>query len=190
MEEQVKLDKRVIKTKKAIRQAFARLLSEKELNMITIKDISDGAEINRKTFHNHYAGVYQLLEEIENEITAALLDSFKDVDFKTNYQNPYEIFTRLTTIINNEPDFYAQLLRMEHNANLNTKIINILVDELRQAFRDGTDLEEVDMDTILLYTTSGIMAVYRNWYNSNREESLEEVAEKVNHITSSIIQGA
>ena len=45
-------DRRVVKTKKAIRNAFAKLLSEKELDKITMKDIAEEANINRKTLYN------------------------------------------------------------------------------------------------------------------------------------------
>jgi len=53
-----KIDRRVVKTKKAIHNAFAKLLTEKELNDITISDIAELADINRKTFYNYYAGIY------------------------------------------------------------------------------------------------------------------------------------
>ena len=43
-----KIDRRVVKTKKAIHNAFAKLLTEKELNDITISDIAELADINRK----------------------------------------------------------------------------------------------------------------------------------------------
>ena len=43
-------DRRITRTKKAIRIALAELLCEKDINTITIKDISEKADINRKTF--------------------------------------------------------------------------------------------------------------------------------------------
>ena len=42
MQEEKKLDRRVIKTKKAIRNAFAKLISEKDINKVTIKDSGYG----------------------------------------------------------------------------------------------------------------------------------------------------
>ena len=51
--EEKKTDRRVIKTKRAIRNAFAELLSHKDINDITIKDIADTADINRKTGCNY-----------------------------------------------------------------------------------------------------------------------------------------
>ena len=61
-----KMDRRVLKTKRAIYNAFVELLSEKEINHITITDISKKADINRKTFYNYYSNTYEVMEEIEN----------------------------------------------------------------------------------------------------------------------------
>ena len=47
-------DRRVLRTKKNIRQAFLHLLSEKSLSQITVKELSDLADINRKTFYMYY----------------------------------------------------------------------------------------------------------------------------------------
>ena len=43
-------DRRVQRTQKNIRNALSSLLSEKELSQITVKELSDKADINRKTF--------------------------------------------------------------------------------------------------------------------------------------------
>ena len=48
-----KQDRRVVKTKRAIRNALVQLLSEKELDQITVKELADRADINRKTFYNY-----------------------------------------------------------------------------------------------------------------------------------------
>ena len=69
MEEMVKRqDRRVSRTKRAIRNAFLNLLAEKELEKITIREIADGADVDRKTVYNYYSGVYDILDELENEL--------------------------------------------------------------------------------------------------------------------------
>ncbi|RIN07979.1 TetR family transcriptional regulator, partial [Staphylococcus shinii] len=60
-------DRRVRKTKKAIKQAFIKLLAEKELERITIQDITTLADINRGTFYLHYEDKYILLSDLEDE---------------------------------------------------------------------------------------------------------------------------
>lgn len=67
-------DRRVRKTKNAIKQAFIKLLAEKELERITIQDITTLADVNRGTFYLHYEDKYILLSDLEDEILASLAD--------------------------------------------------------------------------------------------------------------------
>ena len=50
-EKEKKPDRRVLKTKKAIRNALAQLLAEKELEEITVKEVADTADINLSLIH-------------------------------------------------------------------------------------------------------------------------------------------
>ena len=50
----MQLDRRKVKTQKAVREAFIALASEKSINQITVKEIADLANISRKTFYLNY----------------------------------------------------------------------------------------------------------------------------------------
>ena len=62
-----KIDRRALKTRKAICSAFSQLLAEKELHKITVQEIADKADVNRVTFYKHYLDVYDLYDKIEQE---------------------------------------------------------------------------------------------------------------------------
>lgn len=51
-------------TKKAIKETFIKLLDERPLNQITVKDIVEECGINRNSFYYHYADLPALLEEV------------------------------------------------------------------------------------------------------------------------------
>ena len=51
-------------TKRAIKDAFLRQLTERPLSQITVKDIVEECGINRNSFYYHYEGIPALLEEI------------------------------------------------------------------------------------------------------------------------------
>lgn len=174
-----KTDRRVVKTKKAIRNAFAQLLSEKDINAITIKEIADVADINRKTFYNYYNGVYQIIDEIEDEIVGSFEAALKDIDFKKCIQNPYIIFERLTAIINNDMDFYGHLLKMNANANLISKISASLKTEVKKNFSSQIEMENKRLDIMADYAISGMITVYQSWFNSDRSQSIEEISQIV-----------
>lgn len=61
-------DKRVIKTKIIIKNAFLELLEEKSFEEISIAAICERALISRSTFYAHYEDKYKLLEELYEKI--------------------------------------------------------------------------------------------------------------------------
>lgn len=184
-----KTDRRIIKTKKAIRNAFAELLSKMDIDEITITDIAETADINRKTFYSHYTGIYQLIDEIENEIISAFDDALRGVDFKNIRNNPYEIFKKLTTIINSDLDFYSHLMKTDFNTRLVSKIIQTLKLHVKKSFSDQITIDEKTLDLIIDYAASGMITVYQNWFNSGRTQSIEEISQSIRVMTFSGIYG-
>lgn len=63
MEKPAKVDRRILRTRDAITKAFLALVSEKDLDHITINDIADRANVNRGTLYLHYADKYDLLDQ-------------------------------------------------------------------------------------------------------------------------------
>lgn len=62
-----KIDRRIIKSQKAIKNAFLALMAEKGFDAITIQEISDRADVNRRTFYLHYLDKYDLLDKLTDE---------------------------------------------------------------------------------------------------------------------------
>ena len=60
-------------TSKAIEESFIRLLNERPLDKITIKDIVDDCGISRNTFYYHFQDITALLEHILNASGYGLL---------------------------------------------------------------------------------------------------------------------
>lgn len=71
-----KSDPRIRKTRSAIRSAFIRLMQEKEFDAITVKDIAECAQINRKTFYAHYETKEQIFAQMIEEMFSDLFGTF------------------------------------------------------------------------------------------------------------------
>ena len=65
-----KEDRRVRRTQKLLKESLVQLMSEKAFKDITIKDITERADLNRGTFYLHYSDTYDLLTARER--TASL----------------------------------------------------------------------------------------------------------------------
>lgn len=71
-------DLRVVKTHKAIREAFIILLSEQEYNDIAIQAILERAKVNRATFYKYYSGkgdlAGQMIDDFKQEVSQLFQD--------------------------------------------------------------------------------------------------------------------
>ncbi|HOQ15145.1 MAG TPA: TetR-like C-terminal domain-containing protein, partial [Bacillota bacterium] len=150
-----------------------------DINDITIRDIADLADINRKTFYNYYSGIYQIVDEIENEIVSTYEKVLGEVDIKRDLKNPYRIFERLTSIINTDLDFYGYLLSVRENVSLVSKIVTMLKAKTKEALHPQIEIDETTADIVLDYAISGIIAVYQQWFNSDRRQSIEEISSTI-----------
>ena len=71
---QEKTDLRVIRTRKAIREAFCSMIMEMDYSDITIKELTRRAMINRNTFYLHYESMDALLRELQEEIAGEFIE--------------------------------------------------------------------------------------------------------------------
>lgn len=82
------MDLREKKTIRNIKNAFIELRSKKDVEKITVKELADKAEISKSTFYLHYADIYAISEELENEIIA---DITAGIDGRTIVENPASV---------------------------------------------------------------------------------------------------
>lgn len=67
-------------TRKAIRDSLMRLLDDRPLSRIKVKDIVDDCGINRNTFYYHYPDLPALLEEILREECDRIVCNYPHLD--------------------------------------------------------------------------------------------------------------
>lgn len=174
-----KPDRRVLKTKRAIRNALAQLLVEKELDEITVKDVADTADINRKTFYNYYTGINQVIDEIESGIVFTFDQAIREVGARRDIKNPYVGFEKITAILNQDLDFYSHLFRMRGNLSLSYKITTLLKKKILESFLQEHSCDPQEAEIFVEYAVWGMMAVYESWFNSQRSTPLEEISQKL-----------
>lgn len=66
-------------TKKAIRESFIKLLNERPLNKITVKDIVEDCGVNRNSFYYHYQDLPALLEEIVSDEVKRIVEQYQEI---------------------------------------------------------------------------------------------------------------
>lgn len=73
VERAARVDPRVLRTRKLIRDALVSLLGEKSFESISVQDIAERATVNRATFYAHFVDKFALLDAVVREDVAARL---------------------------------------------------------------------------------------------------------------------
>ncbi len=74
------MDLREKKTKRSIKNAFIQLRSQKPLEKISVKELTELAEISKATFYLHYHDIYDLSHQLQMEVIQNILDSLHNPD--------------------------------------------------------------------------------------------------------------
>ncbi|MCR6597684.1 TetR/AcrR family transcriptional regulator [Bacillus halotolerans] len=162
-------DRRSIKTKCAIKHAFLKLLQEKEINKITVSDLSKEADIGRGTFYLHYKDVFDLYEQIEDEIFHQL-GSIYDASFPSD--DPLNMLTfieKTTEYIYQNIEIFTLLTKPKMNVLSINKLKEFfktkMIEELsmmRQSAKSITETEKFETTFIV----SGVVGIIEEWINN------------------------
>ena len=184
-----KIDRRVIKTKKAICNALIELLGSKTLNEITIKEVADLADVNRKTIYNYYAGVREILEEIEDTVVANIDLVLAKVDMYKSLENPLNNFDTINNILNSNLEFYRKLLNINASSKLVSKIIVSVALKLKTVLLQQSLVPEDKADLVSTYVVGGMLYAYQYWFNTNSKTPLSQFSKNVSKLLLTGIEG-
>lgn len=108
-------DRRIRKSKKALQEALIRLLSKKSIGEITIKELTDEADVHRGTFYHHYSDAMDLKVQTEREIAEQLTEILSSVPQSRLEQGPYPLLVRVLEYLEDNREI-AKMLASEHGA--------------------------------------------------------------------------
>lgn len=92
MEQGNKQDRRVLRTKQLLWDAFVKLILKKGYEAVTIQDIIDEANVGRSTFYSHFESKENLLLGAQSHLAHMFLNDSPDgkIDFQLMYQHAKE----------------------------------------------------------------------------------------------------
>ncbi|KPG68708.1 MULTISPECIES: TetR/AcrR family transcriptional regulator [unclassified Enterococcus] len=163
-------NRRTLYSKKVIRQAFQDLLLEKDFTKITIKEISERADINRGTFYKYYKDTAALLEEIEEELVHEIADNLQKEDLSLDLW----LAKLLKLLYENPSTTHLILLNNSH-------LLNLLLTEIRpETFKRFqlyfTHASTAELELCLSYFVCGSIGLIERWLKDFPEMSPHAVA--------------
>ncbi|MDA8426900.1 MAG: TetR/AcrR family transcriptional regulator C-terminal domain-containing protein [Treponema sp.] len=164
-----------------IRKALVELLQEKDLNKITITDIVRRADINRGTFYAHYADVYTVVDQIENELIAKLNELLEVFQSKDLLRKPLPVLKELARYLEEDIEYYRMLIKAKGAQSFLERMKRLIVEKLMSDERSLAKVKDRDRFLVALsFFAGGMVEVYQDWLEGKFVKSLDEVAEIVN----------
>lgn len=171
------VDKRVVRTKKAIKAALFKLMETKALGDITISELTAAANVNRRTFYTHYHNLTDILEEIEADLVTELRTLLEGIDLADHKNSIYNIFIGFYKLMTGEFDYYFHLMRMDTRGILTSRLRNALKASCK-SFGDAVDKDDITSISSA-YEAGGFLGCFMEWYYSENRVPVEKAAEIV-----------
>jgi AcrR family transcriptional regulator len=171
-----KIDRRVQKSQAAIKTAFIELLADKNFDQITIQDISDKANVGRRTVYDHYMDKFDLLnkliEEHINELRKLCKDA-ADLSFAEGNLLWFEYFQK-------NHSFFSTILASKGSPVFRSQFLEFIIEELEGEVKVGEGINQgLSKDLILKFFGAAIVEIVTEWINNGLLEPTEVVAEQV-----------
>ena len=169
----VKVNQRVMLTKRLLKDSLVDLLTVKDIYQVSIRELCDNAGVNRSTFYKYYGSQFDLLKEMEQDmiehITNTLENRWDDVSPETmigifEYLEDNIRLSRLLINNNVDPDFPDKLFRLQP---IQDGLVNILKDQF----------EPCELEYVYTYFTCGCFNFIRKWINKDDRESAGQMTD-------------
>ena len=170
-----KNEQKSLKTKKKLQAAFIDLYSQKNIEKITIKELTDKAGLNRGPFYLHYLDIYDLFNNIkinllhEIEKKADKIFEKKQLSVKVMVENILDLYhqvgEKLIPIITKDATFTENIKTI-----LKSKIF--------------PNYENQEINYLLEYHFSAVISTINLWVKNNKNVSPTELIKLIVEISS------
>ena len=172
-------------TAQLMNQALLSLLEKKDIEFITITEITKKAGVNRSTFYLHYDNIYELLEETIENLNKEFIGSFslqapfeiksKDnaflitVDFLIPYLNFCKKHKRVLKLVYQKPQLFQNKKAYQNMYDM------ILYPAISQFIK-----EENQKVYMLEFFTQGVVGIIHKWIELDCTTEMEELVKIIN----------
>lgn len=177
------VDRRVRKTRRQLCECLITLLKEKKVQDITVRELTDMADLNRGTFYLHYKDVFDLLEKTEAELQEdfnQLVCKHDAVDLK---QRPSVIFNEIYSLVYDNADLIEILLGENGDLNFVNRLKLLIrekcLKDWMEVFRSGN---AAAFDAFFSFIVSGCIGLVQYWLQTGLKETPEQMAKLTEHI--------
>lgn len=162
-------------TKRKLRDGLLRLMEDKPINEISVKELTELVDVNRGTFYFHYTDIYDMLRRMEDEF----FESFRETLAQTvKLESAFPYLSAIFSFLG-ENRVFCKIMLGEHGDMLFVDKIKALVDErCSHIWREATP--GCDPARFALYNAfiiNGCIGIIQKWLDEPESRAPEEISQ-------------
>ena len=164
-----------IRSKKMIKEAFDKLVNEKQsIEKVTVKEIVELADISKSTFYAHYDDIYCVAEDYENELIDTFFSKAKLIK-STNYEDFMDSFFNY---IEENDENYKMLCKSNDFLFAAKKLSTIASNKFIELFNNDSRLKNKDFLNIEINVfIEGLLCEYVKYCRGYSENGITQLYE-------------
>ncbi|MCS7460405.1 TetR/AcrR family transcriptional regulator [Paenibacillus doosanensis] len=176
-----KIDRRIIKSQNAIQSTFLTMLVEEGFDEITVKKITERADLSRKTFYLHYVDKYDLLDSIVNRQLVELEEICR-LKQEKGFVEGTVIWFRY---FEEHRDFFAALFASKSTVSFRERLLGFMMEQIDRKI-DRSKLSR-DPELFLRFLGMAVLGIMESFLLNQLTGSTEQVATEVGELVQQTI---
>lgn len=168
-----KLDLRVKKTRAAIKNTLKEMICEMKPSDITIKELTERAQIHRKTFYLHYTSIEALFEDMLQDIANSYYKKIDTVPLPMPMLEVNRVFFEF--LANNEPYIERLVCAPEYQNFCNKAFQNSFLQHNRNRYNPYKKYSKEEQNIINIFLSVSSITMYRQWVADGKNIPLERM---------------
>ena len=186
-------DRRVRRTRKLLKQGLLDLLREKRFFQISVRDITERADMNRGTFYLHYPDTVALMRSVETDMVEEvqqLINAHMPETMESNSLRP--VFEPLLDYVIAHREACASLFANDSSSGFLEQLQSLVYENGVNLIRAwyAPDSED-DLTYPLSFIAYGLVGLLKAWFDREmtlpREELLRAADKMVNGATGALL---
>lgn len=180
-----KIDRRILRTQQQLKEALFDLAAHKTTDMITVKELTDQAGLNRATFYLHYQGMDEFFEQLKEEVLDDYYAIIKKLAYATQDREPFTTppagFVRPFQYIFEHQRFFILFMGSAKDGDLTQRLTELLKQQFQHSYlakNSHNELQEIPVKQLYLfaYMASAYVGCMKFWIQRGFDRSPSEMA--------------
>ena len=165
-------------TKRRLRESLIKLVGKKPLSSVTVRELTEDADVNRSTFYFHYQDTGAMVKEMED----MFLSDFS-IALDALEQKSHDFITILVKCLESHMDLCRILLGANGDMAFVEKMKGIVDSKCSRIWKDAvpgmSDRDTAVLDSFLI---GGVMSTLQAWVMDENRAPAEAIAGVLNRL--------